>query len=73
MSEDRKYETLSLENLSKAERLVIEIVMREGALRFQEQVVKNLYRLKRTVNSNREALGIQKSIDAVYEHELELD
>jgi hypothetical protein len=73
MSEDRKYETLSLENLSKAERLVIEIVMREGALRFQEQVVKNLYRLKRTVNSNKEALGIQKSIDAVYEHELDLD
>jgi hypothetical protein len=73
MSKDRKYETLSLEDLGEDERLVLEIVMREGALRFQEQVVKNLYRLKRTVKSNREALGIQKSIDAVYEHELDLD
>ena len=73
MSKDRKYETLNLEDLGEDERLVLEIVMREGALRFQEQVVKNLYRLKRTVKSSREALGIQKSIDAVYEHELELD
>ena len=73
MSKDRKYETLSLEDLGEDERLVLEIVMREGALRFQEQVVKNLYRLKRTVKSDKEALGIQKSIDAVYEHELELD
>ena len=73
MSKDRKYETLSLEDLGEDERLVLEIVMREGALRFQEQVVKNLYRLKRTVKGDKEALGIQKSIDAVYEHELELD
>ena len=31
MSKDRKYETLSLEDLGEDERLVLEIVMREGA------------------------------------------
>jgi hypothetical protein len=73
MPENRKYETLSLENLGEAEQLALEIVMREGALRFQEQVVRELYRLKRTVKSDKEARGIEKSINAVYEHELELD
>jgi uncharacterized protein involved in tolerance to divalent cations len=73
MSKDKEYKTLTLEDMTEAEQLAIEIVMREGALRFQEQVVKDLYRLKRTVKSEKEAKAIQKSIDIVYRHEVELD
>jgi hypothetical protein len=73
MSKDREYKTLTLENLGEAEQLAIEVVMREGALRFQEQVIEELYRLKRTVKGDKEARGIQRSIDVVYRHELYLD
>ena len=73
MSKDKEYKTLTLEDLDEAEQLAFEIVMREGALRFQEQVAEELYRLKRSAKSDKEAKGIQKSIDVVYRHELELD
>jgi hypothetical protein len=72
MSKDKNYKTINLENLSEAEQLAIEIVMREGALRFQEQTIDKLYRLKRTVKGEKEALGIQKSIDVLDKNELEL-
>jgi len=73
MPKDKEYKTLTLDELTEAQELAFEILMREGALRFKEQVVKELYRLKRTVKGDKEARGIQKSIDAVYEHELDLD
>jgi hypothetical protein len=73
MSKDKEYKTLTLEDMTEAEQLAIEIVMREGALRFQEQVAEELYRLKRSAKNDKEAEGIQKSIDVVYRHEVELD
>jgi hypothetical protein len=73
MSKDKEYKTLTLEDMTEAEQLAIEIVMREGALRFQEQVAEELYRLKRSAKNDKEAKGIQKSIDIVYRHEVELD
>jgi hypothetical protein len=73
MSKDKEYKTLTLEEMTEAEQLAIEIVMREGALRFQEQVAEELYRLKRSAKNDKEAKGIQKSIDIVYRHEVELD
>lgn len=73
MSKDKEYKTLTLEDLGEAEQLAIEVVMREGALRFQEQVIEELYRLKGSFKGDKEARGIQKSIDVVYRHELYLD
>lgn len=73
MPENKKYVTLSLEELEESELVAVEIVMREGAFRFQEQVAKELYRLKRTVESKKVAKGIQKSIDLIYEYEVKID
>jgi hypothetical protein len=73
MLENKKYETLSLEELNEAEKLVLEIVMREGSLRFQEQVVDYLTRLKANTKDKKVAEGIQKSIDLVYRHEVKID
>jgi hypothetical protein len=73
MSKDKEYKTLTLEDLGEAEQLAVEIVMREGALRFQEQVLGQLYLLKRDADSKKASRAIQESIDIVDRHELDLD
>lgn len=64
---------LTIKELADSQRLIFEIIMREGALRFQEQATAKLYEVRKDLKSDEAIAAIDNAIDIVLGYEVIID